>query len=96
MNVRPAVVAARGTPRGLDAAIALVVAVGLMALGLSSEEGAWIALPATMAIVAGTVAIRRPRRSWMRSDAAALPDSSNRMTVPGLAGFGWLPRAATR
>lgn len=60
MSVRSTLVSARGRARGFDAGVALVVGVGLMALGLSSEFGAWIALPLTMAIVAGTVAIRRP------------------------------------
>ena len=61
MSVRSTRVAARGTPPGLDAGIALAVGVMLMAIGLSSELGAWIALPLAMATVAGTVALRRPR-----------------------------------
>lgn len=47
-------------PQGLDAALALLLASALMALGLIGPLGAWIAMPAAMAVLAVLIAVRRP------------------------------------
>lgn len=47
-------------PPGWEAALALLLATALMALGLTGPRGAWIAMPTALAALAMLIVVRRP------------------------------------